>query len=173
MNNGEHERLTEKYKQLIDRMSIIFYRDILAPMMLLGRTIIRLNNINSWFNDKLLVISEVMYGLPIDNILYISISCRVGSRLIMAHSYGGHVKIIVYIYDDDNIYKDMLIYITKQARLVKRTKVFSTNGEYLHGSDVKPGEYLEELETYVIPLLKTISETIESELIKLQNNEER
>ena len=67
----------------------------------------------------------------------------------------------------------MLIYITKQARLVKRTKVFSTSDEYLHGSDVKPGEYLEELETYIIPLLETISETIKSELIRLQNNEER
>lgn len=173
MNNEEYGKLTEKHKNLIDQMSIIFYKDILARIMLLGRTIVRLNNINSWFNGGLLEISEVMYGLPIDNKLYISISCRAGSRLIMAHSYGGHVKIIVYIYDDDNLYKDMLVYTTKQARLVKRTKVFSTSDEYLHGSDVKPGEYLEELETYIIPLLKTISETIKSELIRLQNNEER
>lgn len=173
MNNEEHKKLEERYQMLLDKMSILFYKDILAPIMMLGVKRLSIDRMNAWFDDKWLEIIDLKYGLPSSNNLYIAMVCKIGTDIISVSMYNSNVHINMYEYDDCGYHKTLQIYKTGSARLVKRTKVFSTSDTYLHSSDMTPEKYLGIFELYIIPLLETISETIKSELIRLQNNEER
>lgn len=173
MNNEEHKKLEERYQMLLDKMSILFYKDILAPIMLLGVKRLSIDKINAWFDGKWLEIVDLKYGLPLSNNLYIAMVCKFGHDIISVSMYNANVHINMHEYDDCGQHKDLQMYTTANARLVKRTKVFSISDTYLHGSDMTPEKYLDIFELYIIPLLEKISETIKSELIRLQNNEER
>lgn len=173
MNNEEHKKLEERYQILLDKMSILFYKDILAPIMLLGVKRLSIDKMNAWFDGKWLEIVDLKYGLPLNNQLYIAMMCKVGTDIISVSMYNANVYINMYEYDDQGHHKTLQIYTTGSARLVKRTKVFSTSDTYLHSSDMTPEKYLDIFELYIIPLLEKISETIKSELIRLENNEER
>lgn len=173
MNNEEHKKLEERYHMLLDKMSILFYKDILAPLMSLGVKRLSIDKMNAWFDGKWLEIIDLKCGLPLSNQLYIAMMCKVGNDMISVSAHNANVWINMYVYDDSGHHKNLQMYTTANARLVKRTKVFSTSDTYLHGSDMTPEKYLGIFELYIIPLLETISETIKSELIRLQNNEER
>lgn len=173
MNNEEHKKLEERYQMLSDEMSILFYKDILAPLMLLGMKRLSIDKMNAWFDGKWLEILDLKYGLPLSNNLYMAMMCKVGSDIVAVSMRNAVIRINMYEYDDQAYHKTLQMYTTGGARLVKRTKIFSTSDTYLHGSDMTPEKYLGIFELYIIPLLKTISETIKSELIRLQNDEER
>lgn len=168
MKNEEHKKLEERYQMLLDKMSIMFYKDILAPIMLLGVRRLSIDKMNAWFDGKWLEIIDLKYGLPLSNNLYIAMVCKFGHDIISVSMYDANVHINMHEYDDCGQHKALQMYTTANARLVKRTKVFSTSDTYLHSSDMTPEKYLGIFELYIIPLLKTISETIKSELIRLQ-----
>lgn len=173
MNNEEHKKLEERYQMLVDKMSILLYKDILAPIMSLGVKSLSIDKMNAWFDGKWLEIMDLKYGLPLSNNLHISMVCKVGNDIVSVSMRNSNVWINMYEYDEHGHHKTLQMFTTGSARLVKRTKIFSTSDTYLHGSDVTPEKYLGIFELYIIPLLKTISETIKSELIRLQNDEER
>ena len=173
MNNEEHEILTNDYNALIRSMAILFYKDILAPLMLFGRKRVTIGRINASVFNKSVELSEFTYGLPYSSDLYMTMMCKIGHNIITISFYSGNININMYVYDENNVHRYLSTYTTKSVRLIKRRKVFSTTDRHLHSSDVNPNKYIEDLEEYIIPLLKGISEIIKSEIIRLQNNEER
>lgn len=173
ISNKEYEILTNGYDTLINSMSILFYKDILAPFMLLGVKRLKIDTINTWILDSNVELSELSYRLTFSNDLYITMMCKIRYNIVTISFYNGNIKINMYVYDENNISKGLLVYTTKLVRLIKKREVFSTTNMYTHSTSISPREYLDKLEYYIIPLIKGLSETIKSELIRLQNDEER
>lgn len=173
ISNEEYEILTNEYDTLINSMSILFYKDILAPFMMLGVKRLKIDTISAWILDSNVELSELSYGLPFSNDLYITMMCKIRYNIVTISFYNGNININMYVYDENNTNKGLLVYTTKSVRLIKKREVFSTTNRHIHSESINPREYVDNLEEYIIPLIKGLSERIKSELIRLQNNEER